>query len=239
MRKATFQLGDDKAPGPDGFNLCFYQRFWETIKDDRMNIFRELFEGNFNSGPVDYSYICLIPKKEGAVAANDFRPISLINGVQKIISKVLANRLERVMDEIISPGQAAFLKNRSILDSFVIANEILSWSYNGEENCISVKADYEKAYDRVSWDFINKALRWLGADHKWCGWINQCITNAKVAIVVNGIPTKWIKTMRGLRQGDPLSPYLFLIVSEGLARLTNKAIQSGLISGVGPTDEAN
>ncbi len=238
VKKATFQLDSDKASGPDGFNLRFYQRFWWTIKDGLMNIFRELFEGNFNFGPLDFSYICLIPKKERAVAANDFRPICLINGVQKIIYKVLANRLERAMDGIISPGQAAFLKKRSILDSFVTAREILSWSYKGEENCIGVKADFEKAYDRVSWDFINKALRWLGADQKWCVWIDKCITNAKVAILENGTPTKWIKTRMGFRQGDPLSPYLFLIVSEGLARLTNKTIQSGLFSGVGSADDA-
>ncbi len=96
------------------------------IKHDIMNLFRDLFDGTLNTGPLDYSYICLIPKKEGATSANDFRPISLINEVQKIISKVLANRLERVMSDIISPSQAAFLTGRSILDSFATACETIS-----------------------------------------------------------------------------------------------------------------
>ncbi len=134
VKKVTFQLGSDKALGPDGFNMRFYQKFWETIKEDLMCIFQELYDGNLNSGPMDYSFLCLIPKKEGAVTANDFRPISLINGVQKIISKVLANRLERVMDDIISPSQAAFLKNRYILDSFITASEIISWSHKSGED---------------------------------------------------------------------------------------------------------
>ncbi len=238
VRKATFQLGGDKAPGPDGFNLQFYQRFWAVVKEDIMTMFGDLFEGKLNSSPLDYSYVCLVPKKEGAVAANDFRPISLINGVQKIISKVLANRLVGVLDDIISPSQAAFLKGRSILDSFATASALISRGSNSGEEFVGIKADFEKAYDRVSWKFLRKALMWLGAEGKWCDWIEQCTTNAKVAVMVNGAPTKWIKTRRGLRQGDPLSPYLFLLVAEGLARLLNEAVSNGLVKGVGPSAEA-
>ncbi len=134
-----------------------------------MNIFGELYEGNLNSGPMDYSYICLIPKKERALAASDFRPISLINGVQKIIFKVLANRLGSVMERIISSSQAAFLKNRSILNSFVTASEILSWSHKTGDNSIGIKADFGNDYDRVNWDFLKMALTWLerGPDIVW------------------------------------------------------------------------
>ncbi len=237
VRKATFQLGSDKAPGPDGFNLRFYQRFWDVVKDDIMAIFRDLFDGRLNSGPLDYAYICLIPKKEGAIVANDFRPISLINGVQKIISKVLANRLKGVLDDVISPSQAAFLKGRSILDSFATASVISSWSTASGGEVVGIKADFEKAYDKVSWVFLREVLRGLGAEEKWCDWVEQCTTNAKVAALVNGVPTKWIKNKRGLRQGDPLSPYLFLLVAEGLARLLNEAGGNGLINGVGPKIE--
>lgn len=190
IKKATFQLGRDKAPGPDGFNLTFYQRFWEVIKEDLVNIFTDLFNGTLDSGPMDYSYVCLVPKKEGAKSASEFRPISLINGVQKIVSKVLANRLEGMMDAIISPTQAAFLKGRSIMDSFVTASEIVSWGSKVGVECVGIKADFEKAYDRVNWDFLRKILSWLGAGDKWCGWIDQCISNAKVAILVNGAPCK-------------------------------------------------
>lgn len=92
-----FQLGGDKAPGPDGFPLSFYQKFWDVVKNDLLSIFQELYDGRLSTRAIDYSYFCLIPKIEGAARANDFRPISLLNGIQKIISKVLANRLEGVM----------------------------------------------------------------------------------------------------------------------------------------------
>ncbi len=107
IKAATFQLGSDKAPGPDGFNLRFYQKFWKVVKDDLFNLFQEQYEGSLNLGPMDYSLVCLIPKKKGVASAREFRPINLINGAQKIISMILANRLESVMKDIISPSQSA------------------------------------------------------------------------------------------------------------------------------------
>lgn len=83
IRLAVFQLGSDKAPGPYGFSMKFYQTFWEIVKEDIFNVFEEMFEGRLSSAPFDYAFICLIPKKEGATQPNDFRPISLLNGIQK------------------------------------------------------------------------------------------------------------------------------------------------------------
>ncbi len=108
IKKAIFQLGGDKAHGSDGFSLLFFQKF-QVIKVDLKNIFGDMFDGTLDSRLIDYSHICLVPKK-GAKTTNDFRPICLINSVEKIISKILANRLEKVMDKIISPSQTAFLK---------------------------------------------------------------------------------------------------------------------------------
>ncbi len=108
IKIATFQLGGDKAPGPDGFSLRFYQKFWGILQDDIYRIFDDLYSGNLNSGPIEYSFIFLVPKKERAKATGDFRPISLLNGIQKIISKVLANRLGKVMDGIISTRRPPF-----------------------------------------------------------------------------------------------------------------------------------
>lgn len=111
IKKATFQLGSEKAPGPDGFPLIFFQRFWEMMKDDIFNIFVDLQENALFTASTDYSFVCLIPKREGACKVNNFRPISLMNGIQKILSKVLANRLTLILLSIISPSQSAFLKD--------------------------------------------------------------------------------------------------------------------------------
>lgn len=97
-----FKLGGYKAPGLDRFPLSFYQKFWEIVKNNLLLIFQELYEGRFSTRAIDYKYVCLIPKIEEAARAHDFRPISLLNRIQKIISKVLANRLEGVMLDLIS-----------------------------------------------------------------------------------------------------------------------------------------
>lgn len=237
IRTATFQLGEDKAPGPDGFNLKFYQTFWEVVQEDLCWIFQDLFDGSADTGPIDYSFVCLVLKKEGARKAGDFRPISLINGVQKIISKVLANRLRDALQEIISPSQSAFLKRRNILDSFVTASELVGWGTKYGVEGVGVKVDFEKAYDRVNWGYLRKVMGWLGANHTWCRWVEQCTSNAKIAILVNAHPTSWITAKRGVRRGDPLSPYLFFLVVEGLARMTQRALANKLLTGLGPNEE--
>ncbi len=236
LRKAVFQLGGDKAPGPDGFPLCFYQAFWDILKEDIHKIFQELHNGACCTGPIDYSFVCLIPKKEGPTRANDFRPVCLINGIQKIISKVLANRLAPVLHPLISQCQSAFLKGRSISDAFATAAEIVGWTSRAKIEGVGVKVDFEKAYDSINWSFLGKILEWWGFSAQWCGWIRQCVENAKVAVLVNGVATKWIKSKRGVRQGDPLSSYLFLLVAECLARMTEEAGSNNLIKGVGPAE---
>lgn len=160
IKQAVFQLGRDKAPGPDGFPLCFYHTFWDTIKEDIVNLFHDMYAGRLSTAPIDYAYICLIPKKEGAVQANDFRPISLLNGIQKIISKVLANRLEQVIGDLISLSQSAFLKGRNITDAYATVVELVAWGTKKAVEGVGVKVDFKKAYDRISWPFLFRVLRW-------------------------------------------------------------------------------
>ncbi len=150
IKRTTFQLSGEKALDPDGYILFFFQKFWDVIKPDLIKISNDLFDGVLNTGAIDYSHICLVPKKDGAKTANDFRSICLINSVQKIISKVLANRLEREMHKIISPSQTAFLKGRNIMDSFVTASEVFSWRSKSHIECVGIKADFEKTFDRVN-----------------------------------------------------------------------------------------
>ncbi len=148
IKKAIFQMNGDKAPGPDGFSMLFFHKFWTVIKEDLIKIFDDLFERSLNTGPIDYSHICLVPKSEGATTANDNRPICLINCVQKIISMVLVNRLVGEMHKIISPSH--FLKGGFILDSYVTACELISWGVREHIECVGIKADFEKAFDRVN-----------------------------------------------------------------------------------------
>ncbi|XP_020102569.1 uncharacterized protein LOC109720094 [Ananas comosus] len=235
IKTATFQLAADKAPGPDGFSLTFFQTFWETIKEDIYNVFIDLQNDRLFSSPIDFSFVCLFPKKKGTRRATDFQPISLINGLQKIISKILANRLALTLPFIITSTQSAFLKDRLLTDSFTIASELVNWCSTSSNDCARLKADFQKAFDNVSWSFLERVLRWLGFNEKWWTWIKQCVCNAKIAILVNDTPTPWFKAQKGLRQGEPLPAYLFLLVVDCLARLTEAARDNNLLQGIGPS----
>ncbi|GLT51152.1 hypothetical protein SLA2020_245820 [Shorea laevis] len=170
------------------------------------------------------SFVVLIPKKENPVKIEDYRPISLISCMYKVIAKLLANRLRRVMDGIIGMEQSAFIGGRQLMDGVVVANETMDEVKKKRSRCIIFKADFEKAYDKVCWDFLLYMLEKMGFCKTWRNWILECLKTNSVSVLVNGSPTKEFSMSRGLRQGDPLSPFLFLIVAEGLNGIIRSAI---------------
>jgi hypothetical protein len=156
---------------------------------------------------INSTFISLIPKVHRAKEIKDFHPISLVGGVYKIIAKVLANRMRRVMGRIISKPQNAFVKGRQILDLVLIANECLNRMLKSEEPGVLCKLDMEKAYDHVDWNFLLYLLRRCGFREKWCSWIKHCISSAFFLVLINGVPFGFFGSSHGVRQGDPLSPF--------------------------------
>ena len=219
---ALFQIGPLKAPGPDGFPARFIQRNWELLKEDVVSAVQAFFGEGVMPDGVNETAIVLIPKKNNPEELKDFRPISLCNVVFKIISKCLVNRLRPLLDDIISPMHSAFIPGRLITDNALMAFEcihaIQSNSADRSKFC-AYKLDLAKAYDRVDWRFLEGAMANLGFHSKWIRWIMQCVTTVQYSVRLNGHALDTFTPTRGLSHGDPLSPYLFLLVADGLSRL--------------------
>ena len=150
----------------------------------------------------------------------------------KIIAKVLAERIKNALPYVIDESQSAFLKGRGILDSILMANEVVEDLRRSERSGLCLKVDFEKAYDSVRWDFLYDMLQRMGFHNRWILWIKGCMESASVSVLVNGSPTEEFIPSRGLRQGDPLAPFLFLVVAEGLTGLVREAVKVDLLTGL-------
>ncbi len=229
----------DKASGPDGFPLSFFQHCWSIVKDDMLAVFKDFHSQCSFERSLNATFLTLIPKKSEALEVKDFRPISLVGNVYKVLAKVLANRLQLVLEKIVSGSQNAFVRGRQILDSVLIANECLDSRLKAGDPGVLCKLDLEKAYDHMNWGFLGYMLQRCGFSEKWQTWISFCLHCSLLCF------DKWeflwfLRKHRGLHQGDPLSLLLFVIVMEALSRMLDRAIDGGFISGfqVG-SEEAN
>ncbi|WZZ59796.1 hypothetical protein YC2023_059903 [Brassica napus] len=204
----------------------FYQKFWDIVEDDLTRMVNQfLFEGTMAHGLNDTN-ICLIPKKTKPNEMTKFRPISLCNVSYKIISKVLCQRLKKILPQRISETQSAFVAGRQITDNIMIAQEMfhaLRTKPGGQVKRIAIKTDMSKTYDRMEWSFIEAVMRKMGFSDIWIDWIMRCITLVKYKVLMNGEARGNIVPGRGLCQGDLWSPFIFFLYTEALVSLLNHA----------------
>ena len=232
VKQAVWACGVDKASGFDGYNFKFIREMWDTIKEDIYEFVLEFFVTGASVRDINVTWVTLIPKNENPSSIEEYRPISMVGALYKIISKILSSRLRKVIGHLIDESQGAFVMNRQILDGVLIANESLRWLKKRKIPGTLIKLDFQKAYDSVNWNFLKLVMEKLGFGRTWIRWIMNCVTSASMSILLNGSPLKPFKMERGLRQGDPLSPYLFILVSEALVCLLKKAEDMNMIQAV-------
>lgn len=235
IKEALFAIHADKALGVDGFSASFFQTNWSVVGPSIICEIQAFFSSWILPSSMNVTYVRLIPKMIGVKSVADYRPIVLCNVYFKIILKLLSLRLKSVLNSIISENQSVFISGRAIFDNILITHEVLHYlkTSQAKKRCsMAVKTDMSKAYDRVEWEFIGLVFKRLGFHETWTTWVMQCITTASYSYLVNDAVYGNVKPDRGIRQGDPLSPYIFFLCGEVLSGLCKLAERTGSFNGV-------
>jgi hypothetical protein len=212
----------DKSPGPDGWTVEFFLHYFELIGQDLSDMVEESRIRGEVINSINSTFLALIPKENNPTEFSDFRPIALCNLCYKIIAKVIAKRIRPILSRSLSEEQLGFLKGRQILDAIGSAQECLHSIKKKKLQAIILKLDLKKAYDCTNWDYLRLIMLQSGFGIPTTNWIMACVTSTNYAILINGEPTNFFKSFRGLRQGCLMSPLLFILAMEGLSLALKK-----------------
>ena len=235
IKAVLFQIGPTKASRLDGMNGLFYQKYWHIVGDDVTTTVLDFLNFSTIILEINYTYIVLIPKVKSPEKIPDFRPINLCNVIYKIISKVLANILKQILPQLIAPIQSAFVPGRLITDNVLVAYETLHTMHcrrKGKMGSLAMKLDISKAYNHVEWELLKGIMVRLGFPDLWIERVLCYVSTPSFLVCINDKAYGTIMPSRGLRQGDPLSPYLFLLCAEGFTTLLSKFEEEGRLKGV-------
>ena len=230
ITETLFSMPANKAPGLDGFPMEFYKAAWPVIGKDFITAIQSFFMFGFMPHSVNATLLSLIPKTTDAEKMTDFRPIACCNVIYKVVSKILAKRLKATLPEAIELNQCAFVEGRLLLENVLLATELVrDYHKPSASSRAAIKLDIAKAFDTVSWSFIENTLRAMNYPDMFVTWIMRCISTAAFSVSVNGELAGFFTSSRGIRQGCSVSPYLYVIVSNVLSKLLNKAVIEGSI----------
>ncbi|XP_043697269.1 uncharacterized protein LOC122648066 [Telopea speciosissima] len=230
VKRVVFSLKSSKAPGPDGFGAGFYKHSWEVIGEELTHAVQWFFVNSFMPRSINATFITLVLKLGDVSTFAGFRPIALRNLLYKIITKILSNRIQHVIGSVVSHNQSAFIKGRSIVDNILVCHDIVRGIKQKAASPTAVlKVDLHKAYDSLSRKFLFDVMGRMGFLDKFIGWVKACVTTPMFSILINGSPTGFFNGGRGIRQGDPLSPYLFTLAMEAFSRIMRRLEIDGQI----------
>lgn len=221
-----------KAPGLDGLNTGVLKAIWRSFQKDFMKLLSDFHSKSVIPKGLNSSFIALIPKLKEASSPADFRPISLMNSTIKLLTKVLARRLSEVMNFLITNTQSAFIRSRQMSDCILITNEVYSALHSKKCNGVIMKLDFAKAFDTINWKFIYHIMERMNLGERWVSWIKVLFDSSRISVLVNGTPTDEFSPLRGLRQGDPLSPLIFNLMGEVLSKMLATTNVKKIFSGI-------
>ena len=224
-KAALDRMKRDKSPGSDGLPAEFYKFFWDTIGEDLVEVLNFCFNKGLLTESMRLAILSLIYKKNDIELIKNWRPISLLNVNYKIGSKAFAERLKTVLPHIISADQTCSVPGRSIFDNLMLIRDTFDYCEMKKLPLAMVKIDQEKAFDRVNWQFLHKALSKMNFGPKFIRCIQTMYTAVSCKISNNGYLSRSITLERGVRQGCPLSPLLYCIVAETLGNLIRNNIK--------------
>ncbi|KAL0439176.1 UNVERIFIED_CONTAM: hypothetical protein Slati_2400600 [Sesamum latifolium] len=226
VKLTFFHIAEDKSPGPDGYSSGFYKAAWPVIGDEVTRAVLEFFTTGRLLKQVNTTLLALIPKVQAPSYVADFGPISCCNVLYKAITKIIVQCIRLVLDHIISPFENAFVPGRSIEDNILLAQELFM-GYNQQRLPLwcALKVDLRKDYDTVEWDFLLASLQLFGFSDVFIKWIQECISTTTFSVCLNGNTHDFFKGARGLRQGDLMFHYLFVLVMEVLSMLLQRFIE--------------
>lgn len=187
----------DKAPGPDGFNGFFLKKCWQIIKGDFYSLCNQFFDGNLNLQSINSSFITLVPKINNPETVNDFRPISLLNCSLKLLTKILADRLQQVIIQLVHRFQYGFIRNRSIQDCLAWCFEFIHQCHHSRKEDVILKLDFAKAFDTVEHSAILSVMQAMGFLETRLKWTKSILSSGSSAVLLNGVPGKKFSCKRG------------------------------------------
>jgi hypothetical protein len=219
IHKAIQALPKGKAPGHDEIPIEFFQACASEVAPTLLKAYTAMLAFGEASNYINRGLITLIPKTGDRSKLRNWRPITFLGSVYKILAKTFAGRLQAFLPGVIRLNQTGFVEGRSILDNVFIAQDSLDWAVESDQELVLLLFDFEKAFDRIEWNFLFTALSKLGFNNTWVRWVHTLYLHATSAIRINGEAGLVFQLARSVHQGCPLAPYLFILVTDVLGHM--------------------
>lgn len=237
VREAIKALKGGKSPGLDGLPVEFYQSFMEVLVQPLLDVWEEVVEHQALPFSLNTGVIKLLYKKGEKDQLGNWQPITMLPTAYKIYAKILARRLGKHLDKWIHKEQKGFVQGRYILDAIITMWEGIEHAQETKQDFYFLKIDFDKAYDRIEWRFIESSLKSMGLRSRFIGYVCTLFGHARSRVAVNGELSQAFDLHRSIRQGCPLAPLLYAIASDGLSCLVNNRIESGQLKGISLSDQ--